>query len=272
MSGLLLAIKNKGMYDMRNLKIDIIIEARMDSTRLPGKVLLPIVGKPVLELMVERLKRVNNISDIIIATTTKEIDNKIEKLANDNGVCCYRGSEDDVLGRVLESAKYFNTDIIVEVTGDNPLSDPILIESMINKFIELGDSVDFLSNDVGCYNDSVKIGFPLGLNVKIFKTSVLDDVESRTKNPVDREHVVNYILKNMSKYRVHSYEPQGYYHRPDLRFTMDYKEDYILIKNVYEELYRRDKNFTSDEIITFLDDNPAIKSGNIHCVQNSYHY
>jgi spore coat polysaccharide biosynthesis protein SpsF len=255
---------------MEKLKIDIIVEARMDSTRLPGKVLLPIVGKPVLGLMVERLKRVSNISEIIIATTTKEVDNKIVELAHDNGVRCYRGSESDVLGRVLESAIYFDTDVIVEVTGDNPLSDPILIESMIDKFIKLGDSVDFISNDVGCYNNSVKIEFPLGLNVKIFKTSVLSEVESKAKSPVDREHVVNYILKNMDKYRVYNYKPQGFYCRPDLRFTMDYKEDYILIKEVYKALYNFNNNFTSCEIIDFLDANPIIKNGNIDCVQNRY--
>ena len=255
---------------MNNLKIDIIVEARMTSTRLPGKVLLPIVEKPALELMIERLRRVTNASEIIVATTTNKSDDKIVELAHKNNVQCYRGSEDDVLKRVLESAQLFNTDVIVEITGDNPLADPVLIDNMINKFVKLKDTVDFMSNDVGCYNDNVKFEFPLGLNVKIFKTSVLNSVETKAKRSVDREHVVNYILKNMDQYRVYNYTPSGYYARPDLRFTMDYHEDYFLIKQVYEGLYKCNKNFTSADIIEFLDRNPEVKNINIDCVQNRY--
>jgi len=257
---------------MSDLKIDIIIEARMDSKRLPGKVLLPIVGRPALELMIERLKHVRRVSEIIVATTKKKVDNSIANLAYKNGVRCYRGSENDVLKRVLEGAQFFNTDIIVEITGDNPLADPALVDSMISKFLELGSSIDFLSNDVGCYNDNFKFEFPLGLNVKIFSTSILKDSESRAKHPVDREHVVNFILKNLDRYRVHNYKPQGLYFRPDIRFTMDYKEDYILIKHVYENLYKNNKQFSTEEIFQYLDNNPDIKNINSHCLQNKYSY
>ena len=253
-------------------QIDIIVEARMDSTRLPGKVMLPAVGKPMLKLMIERLKNVDCASNIIIATTTKPIDDQIVKLVAEEGVLCYRGSEDDVLGRVLESAIYYGTDLIVEVTGDNPLSDPHVIAMVVDKYMELDKEIDFVSNDVGCYNDTALLTFPLGLNVKVFKASFLSKIEKKAKNPVDREHVVNYVLKNMEMFNVYNYEAVGVCRRPELRFTMDYNEDYLLIKRVFEQFYFDNKNFTAHDIIEFLDSNRAVKSLNEHCVQNRYGY
>ncbi|MDC0407641.1 glycosyltransferase family protein [Candidatus Thioglobus sp.] len=253
-------------------QVDIIIEARMTSSRLPGKILLEAVGRPMLGLMIERLKNVDNISNIIIATTLNQSDDKVEELANRENILCYRGSEDDVLGRVLESAFFFETDVIVEITGDNPLSDPTLVSNMIDKFLELSSDIDFLSNDVGYYNDDIPVSFPLGLNVKVFKRDLLESVERKTNDPLDREHVVNYILKNISQYRVYNYMASGVYHRPELRFTMDYQEDYLLIKEVFEHLYHNDKKFTTEDIINFLDLNVDIKTLNSACVQNRYIY
>jgi len=244
----------------------------MSSSRLPGKTLLEAVGKPMLGLMIERLKDVDNISNIIVATTVNKLDDKIERLAGRENVLCYRGSESDVLGRVLESASTFGTDIIVEITGDNPLSDPVLISNMVDKFLKLSNDIDFLSNDIGCYNDNIPVSFPLGLNVKIFKKSLLEEVARKTNNPVDREHVVNYILKNMEQYKVYNYTANGIYCRPELRFTMDYEEDYILIKKVFEGLYNKNSKFTTSDIIHFLDLNPSIKALNSDCIQNKYAY
>lgn len=242
----------------------------MDSTRLPGKVLLEAAGKPMLSLMIDRLREVNNISEIIVATTTKEIDNKINDLAIKENVSCFRGSENDVLGRVLDCALHYGTEVIVEITGDNPLSDPSVVTSMINKYLEMADEIDFLSNDVGCYNKIVPISFPLGINVKIFPTDILVDVSKKTDDPVDREHVVNYILNNLDQYMVHNYKAEGKYCRPDLRFTMDYLEDYILIKKVFENF--EDNRFTGIDVIDFLDSNPEIKDINKKCIQNKYSY
>ena len=248
--------------------VDIIVEARMNSTRLPGKTCLTAIGKPVLGLLIDRLKNVNNIRNIIIATTTNDSDDQIELIADNEGVCCFRGSENDVLGRVLACAQYFETDVIVEVTGDNPLSDPTIISDMVNTFLEHDNSIDFLSNDIGCYNDSVPIRFPLGINVKIFRTSLLSTVSKLTSSPSDREHVVNYILKNMSDYRIYDYEPLEIYYRPDLRFTMDYKEDYLLIKKVFEHF--NGVSFSGIDVIEYLDLNPDVKKINFDCQQNTY--
>lgn len=242
----------------------------MDSTRLPGKVLLEAVGRPMLGLMIERLKKVNNVSDIIVATTTKEIDNQICDLAIKEGVGCYRGSENDVMGRVLDCALHNDTEIIVEITGDNPLSDPFIVSNMINKYIEIENEIDFLSTDIGYYNECFPVNFPLGISVKIFPTKLLFDVSMKTDNPVDREHVVNYILNNTDQYRVYNYKAEKEYSRPEMRFTMDYMEDYVLIKKVFENF--ENNEFTGLDVIDFLDRNPRISDINKNCIQSKYTY
>ena len=253
-------------------KTDIIVEVRTTSNRLPGKVIKKIIDRPVIELMIERLKRINNIQDIIIATTLNSDDDIIVNISKENKVKCYRGSENDVLGRVLCAAEKNNTDIIVEITGDNPLIDPYISELMINFFTKNHLKYDYISNDVGCYDDKIKFNLALGLNVKIFKTSLLKKVSKLTTNPVDREHVVNYILQNSNTYKIHNYEVEKIYQRPDLRFTLDYQEDFELIKNVYENLYHKKNDFNAKDIINFLDLNPKIKKLNSNCIQNQYTY
>lgn len=256
----------------KNLKIDIIIEARMNSTRLPGKVLLPIMDKPLLLLMVERLKRINFISDIIIATTENRSDDVICNLAKKEKISFYRGSEDDVLGRVLNAAKFYGTEIIVEITSDNPLAEPKLVEEILSFFLDKKNNFDIISTDMGYYNQNSLITFPLGLGVKVFKTELLEEVSSKTNHPIDREHVVNYILKNTDYYKCHNFLAKGFYKRPEIRLTMDYEEDYQLIKIIYESLYRKDTNFSFSEIIKFLDSNPELKYINSECKQNVHDY
>jgi len=253
-------------------KIDIIVEARTFSTRLPGKVLLKVLNRPLLDLMIERLKLISKIDSIIIATTINEKDNEIEKLAKNNNVKCFRGSETDVLGRVVMAAKEFKTDIIVQTTGDNPLVDKNVSEQLINFFINNYEIYDFVSNDAGIYNSKFKQEFPMGLNTKVFKSSLLFDVEKKTKNPVDREHVVNYILKNYQQFKVHDFKAEKIYSRPDLRFTLDYMEDYKVIKLIFENLYEKNKKFTAIDIFKFLDDNPDIKNLNTNRCQKKYTY
>ena len=116
------------------MKTVAIIEARMTSTRLPGKVMLPILGKPMLELLIERLKRATLINQIVVATTQNLTDYAIEQLAQRMGVECFRGSEDDVLDRVLHAAHTYEADVIVEVTGDCPLIDPLIIDKVIKVY------------------------------------------------------------------------------------------------------------------------------------------
>ena len=255
---------------MKN-KIDIIVEARTHSKRLPGKVLMKILDRPVIELIIERLKKIEKVNDIIIATTIKKNDDILE-LAKKNGVKCFRGSEDDVLGRVTKAINFFKTDIVVQITGDNPLVDKNLTEELILFFLKNQDKYDFICTDAGIYNSKFKKEYPMGLNIKVFKSSILIDAEKKTKNSLDREHVVNYILKNSDQFKILSYKAPPKLCRQDIRLTLDYMEDFKVIKLVYENLYPKNNNFDIYEIVNFLDKNSEIKNLNSNCNQKVYKY
>ena len=253
-------------------KVDIIVEARMRSTRLPGKVLLPAAGKPLLELMLERLRRIPGVTDIIIATTHDRSNQVILDLAESMGIPVFRGDEDDVLKRVLDTARAYRTDVIVEITGDNPLIDPEISHQVISEFLKRGDAVDYVSNDVGHHRLDWELSFPVGFSTKVFSTRKLAEVAERTHHAVDREHVVNFLVKNAERERIVNVTAQGIYRRPEIRLTLDTPEDYRVIKGVFESLYPGNPRFDARDIIEFLDANPALRDWNRHVVQQRYDY
>ena len=165
------------------MKIVATIEARMTSSRLPGKVLMPIMGKPMLAYLIERLKR-SRVDEIVVATTDRPTDDLIEQLATNLGVGCFRGSEEDVLGRVLLAAKSVGADVIVEITGDCPLIDPDIVDQVLDVY--LSQQVDYASN-------TLKRTYPRGLDVQVFSTNLLDEVNILTSDPIDHENVSLYI-------------------------------------------------------------------------------
>jgi len=253
-------------------KVDIIVEARTNSKRLPGKVLKKVCNKTLLELMIERLKRIKNANNIIIATTKLKIDDKIVAVAKKLNVKFFRGSEEDVLGRVSAAAKRFETDIIVEITGDTPLIDPKISDSIIQFFLKESKKFDYVSNDLGIHNKKYKMLSPIGLSTKVFSTKLLRRISKTTSNPLDREHVANYIVKNPKKFRLYNYKINKKISRPDLRFTLDYKEDFLVIKKIFQNLYYKNSSFDTYDIINFLDKNHKIKNLNKNCIQLTYNY
>lgn len=250
--------------------IDIIVEVRSSSKRLPNKGMLKVLGRPLLDLMIERLKKIKLIKNIIIATTKNKVDDKIIKLAKKNKIKYFRGEENDVLKRVVKCVSKNKTDIIVQITGDNPLVDMHITEKMIKFFIKNSKKYDIVLNDCGYVIKKFKKYFSLGLNTKVFSSSLLFEIEKKTKDPIEREHVILHVLKNHKKYRIHNFKLNKKYHRPDLRFTMDYIEDYKVIKLIYENLYSKNKNFSALDIFDFLDRNPNIKKINSVCIQKNY--
>ena len=231
------------------------IEARMTSSRLPGKVLLPCQGKPMLELMVERLRQVPSLDGIVIATTVNATDDPVEKLAADLGVGCWRGSEDDVLSRVLDGAQAFKADVIVETTGDCPLIDPATVENCIQRYRELG--VDYLSN-------VLERSFPIGMDTQVFATSVLADVARRTADPVDREHVSLYIYRHPELYRLANVAAPPHQFDPELRLTLDTPQDLQVIERIFDALYPANPRFGLDDILAVLKANPPWRDINNH--------
>jgi spore coat polysaccharide biosynthesis protein SpsF len=236
-----------------NPEINLTIQARMTSTRLPGKVLMSVVGKPVLELMVERLKNVSSINNIIIATTTNIDDNPVEELANNLGIACYRGSEENVLSRVLEAAQKFKTDIIVQTTGDCPLIDSDIVENVIQTY--LTNKSDYTSN-------ILERTFPIGMDVQVFSRMVLEDVAERTTNPEDLEHVSSYIYKNPDLYSLYNITAPQSQLDPRLRLTLDTIEDFNLIQIIFETLYPHNNVFSLDNILAFLKEHPELRKIN----------
>jgi len=232
------------------MKIVAIIEARMTSSRLPGKVLKEIIGKPAIELLIERLRSVKEIHEIMVATTVNTTDDVIEALCRRLYVVCFRGSENDVLGRVLQAAQSIEANIIVEITGDCPLADPDIIRRGINMYLK--GNYDYVGN--GCFVRT----FPDGMDVQIFSVKLLEGVNILAQETVDREHVTHYIYTHPECYKIGHYEADGELHWPELAITLDTPEDLVLISKIFEELYPRNSLFTAYDIVRFLRQRPDL--------------
>lgn len=237
------------MYKENNKKIVATIEARMSATRLPGKVLMPLAGKPALERLIERMKRSRYLDEIVVATTMNDSDDPIVDSAKRLGVKYFRGSENDVLSRVLNAAKSADGDIIVEITGDCPLTDWRLIDRGIEEFFS-GD-YDYAAN-------TIKRSYPDGFDVEVFPVSVLDRVGKMTDDPIDRVHVSYYIYNHPEIFRLLNWMPEKECYWPDLRVTLDEKADYELLNAIFEALLPVNEDFSVRDVVNLLRNNPQM--------------
>ena len=241
------------------MKIASTVEARMGSTRLPGKTMMKILDKPMLEFLIERLKRSKLIDEIVIATTINPKDEIIVELTDKIGVKCFRGSEEDVLARVLDAAKSVGGDIIVEITADCPLIDPDVVDMIIREY--LNNDYDYVCNlNAPERNPILDSNFPVGLETQVFSVKVLEEVASLTNNPSDREHVSLYIYNHPERYKVYCVKAPEELNYPKLELTVDYKEDFEVIKKIYESLYLKNPEFSILDAIKFLKNDPVLKS------------
>lgn len=231
-------------------KIVATIEARMTSSRLPGKVLLPLGGKPALERMIERIRFARYIDEIVVATTVNDADDPIVELCERVGAGYFRGSEDDVLERVLGAAHEYDADYICELTGDCPLIDPVIIDSTITS--HLRGTYDYTSSNLFHYT------FPIGFDTQIFATPVLEKVAGLTDDPIDRVHVSCFIYHNPKIFKLNGHNANPEEFGPQIRLTLDTKEDYEVIKTVFEALHREGDFFSARGIMAWLKKNPEI--------------
>lgn len=250
------------MYNGRKEKIVATIEARMTSSRLPGKVLLPIAGIPALEMMIERLKRSKYLDAICIATTTNVADDSINELAEKLSVGCFRGSESDVLKRVLSAARYMNANVIVEMTGDCPFADPTLVDRGVKEFFSR--EVDYASN-------VIRPTFANGFDVQVFPTNILEEVDELTNDPIDRTHVSYYIYTHPEKYRIYNWEAGPDEFGPELRMTLDEQVDYTALCAVADALIHSNPYFTAVDVTKFLRSHPEVVSINNSVNQKEAH-
>jgi spore coat polysaccharide biosynthesis protein SpsF len=229
----------------------------MGSTRLPGKHLLEVMGKPMLSHLIDRLKVVESIDNIVIATTIKSKDDILVEFAQNNKVDVYRGSEEDVMGRVLEAATFFNADVICEVTGDCPIIDPELVEQLIQTY--LNSSADYVNN--------ADQGLPNGMGSQIFSTSTLAKSESMTNEPLHREHVTLHIKENPGIFQSIYIGTLPSMYFPNLAVTLDEKEDYDLIKKIIEHFGKDAPFFNCTDVVQLMKLNSDWQSINGHIVR-----
>lgn len=232
----------------------------MGSSRLPGKVLKKILGKPMLELMIERLKRSKTVDRIIIATTDSPEDKKVADLAEKAGVDFYRGSENDVLDRYYQAAKRFGaSDIIVRLTGDCPLIDPAVLDEAVDFYKKNKRKFDYVSN-------VHPPTFPDGMDVEVFSFESLEKAWSSAKLPSEREHVSAYMANHPEIFRIGnlSYKKD----LSDMRLTVDNEEDFILIKKIFQLLYKGNKNFNLKDVLNLFDSRPELLLINRHIKRN----
>lgn len=228
-----------------------ILQARVSSTRLPGKVLKPVQGKPLLELQIERLLRAKRLDRLVIATSTDASDDALAELCARLGVECYRGSLQDVLDRFYQAARKHPAQHIVRLTGDCPLADPALIDALIE--FHLAGGYEYSSN-------TVEPTFPDGLDAEIFRASALDESWREAVLPSHREHVTQFVLSQPQRYRVGNYRGE-----PDcsaLRWTVDEPEDFELIREIYDTLYPANPAFSTADVLALLKARPALATAN----------
>ena len=220
-----------------------ILQARMSSTRLSGKVLKPIVGKPLRALLIERASKSRMINKLVVATSDHPSDNVIGEFCGNAGIPCFRGSMEDVLDRYYKAAVHFGKpDHIVRLTGDNPLLDPGITDKTIEYYFD--NKCDYASN-------SAKNNFPVGLDVSIFSFEALKYSWENAQSPYEREHVNPFILAHPEMFKIGLYRGKGEY--PDLRWTVDTKDDFKHVTRIFEALYPHNPDFTMDDIINLYE-------------------
>ena len=229
---------------MKEQKIIIIIQARTDSRRFPKKVLTKIYGKPLLWHIIERSKQIKH-HKIVVATTKRKIDDGIIDVAKKCEVGYFRGSKNNVLDRFYLAAVKFEANIIVRITADCPLIDPGISNKIINKFLK--ENLDYVATDGNT--------FPKGTDTECFSFNSLKRAHNEAELKSEREHVTPYIWKNTQKFKTHIFVNKR---KEPYRLVVDYKNDLILIKKIYAELYKNNRMFSINDVIKMLKKQPDL--------------
>jgi spore coat polysaccharide biosynthesis protein SpsF len=236
----------------------IIVQARMTSTRLPGKVLKEVLGKPLLEYQIERLRRVRLADQIVIATTTNATDLPIVELCDRLGTAYFRGAEEDVLGRYHDAATRYGADVVVRVTSDCPIIDPAVVDHVIKFYLDHRAEYDYVSN-------GLKRTYPRGMDAEVFPYRVLHEAYLEAVEKPDREHVTPFIYRHPQRYRLANVcfsEDQGHQ-----RWTVDTREDFELIRRIIEALYPVNREFALRDVLNLLAEHPDWAAINAHVEQ-----
>jgi len=244
------------------VKAAAVIAARMGSSRLPGKCLMPILGKPMLERMLERVRASRHIEDVVIATTDLPEDTAIVELAARLGVRCFRGSVDDVLGRIAAAATSSGADEVIELLGDNPLVHAGLIDDVVEFF--RGGAFDYAASTTTEHPHAgpARHPFPIGIRVEVITPAILVECARTAREPRHREHTTSFIYEQPERFRLGYFEARGRWgelHRPELTFAVNYAENLALVRRIFERCYPRDANFPLSDVVRAFDADPGLR-------------
>ena len=232
-----------------------IIQARMISSRLPGKVLLTLAGKPVLEHVVSRISMCRNIKKIVVATSIEYSDEPIKLWCRNNNIDCYRGSLGDVLDRYYRAAQVFKADAIVRITADCPVIDPTIVDNVV---------AGFLQGDYDFYGLAGE--FPDGLDCTVFSFSAIERAWKESSLPSEREHVGPYIEKNPDLFKTGKLEP--FFGLDHLRWTLDEPQDLAFLQEVFSRLHCDSRTFLASDLLALLQREPELVTINSGIMRN----
>lgn len=233
----------------------------MGSSRLPEKVLMDINGRPALSRLLKRLRSCKNLDDIVVATTENAQDDAIVALCNSENVAVFRGSEDDVLQRVVDAHKFMKSDIVVEVTGDCPLICPDVLDMGI---------ATYFANNADVVTNARVPSYPMGADVQVFSAAALDWVAANVSDAAVREHVSLFFYEHPERYRIIHLMAPPQWHAPRCRLQLDYREDLAFIREVYARLEPKFGDvFGLEAIMALLRKEPGLCDINIECEEKA---
>lgn len=237
------------------MKILVFLQARMGSSRLPGKIMLPLEDKIVLQHDIDRIKKSKLINNIVICTTICDKDNCIVDYCRSNNFDFFRGSENNVLDRYYQCALIYKPDIIVRITSDCPMIDPNIIDNMINQYLEIKNISPYFGVK---YADPTKgHNFPDGFNPEIFNFDILEEAWKNATLETDKEHVGPYMRRKYGKCEFEVKLNKSYENLDlkTLHLSLDTPKDYELLKNIFNNVYKNNNNFTIYDVLEYLNDN-----------------
>ena len=238
------------------MKVLVVIQARMSSTRLPGKTLMPLAGRPLLERMIERVLAARTPSDVVVATTEDDVDDEIVRVAAAAAVPCFRGHPTDLLDRHYAAARARGAEVVVKIPSDCPLIDPAVIDRVIGHYLERAGSVDFVSN-------LHPATYPDGNDVEVMPIDVLERAWRRAEAPHEREHTTPFIWERPEEFRIANVVWEtGLDYSLSHRWTIDYAEDYAFLSAVYDALHSEERHFTLADVLALLARRPDVAAMN----------
>lgn len=244
---------------MSNPRVVVIVQGRMGSTRLPGKVLMDLEGRPMLERQLERLARARTPDAIVVATTTDPRDQPIVDLTSHLGVPFTRGSEDDVLDRYLRAARAHAADVVVRVTADCPLLDPDVLDRCVDTLLA-NPTLDYASN-------TLQRTYPRGLDAEAMTLETLETAWREATEPLDREHVTRFVWRQPERFRLGTVvDTVDHSH---LRWTVDTPADLELVRAIYADLYPLCAHFTYADALDHARAHPDLHAQNAHVEQKA---